>query len=90
MAKEKVKEKVNEGPKIYLGPNIAKYGLTQGQVYLCEDELIKTIINEYPGTKKFFISVDENLGKVKQQIREKGTVENLLYNELKLKINGGK
>lgn len=88
MAKEK-KEK-NSGPLIYLGPNLLKFGIINGQVYIGKDEIIKTVLNEYPEVKSLFVVVDDNLSLIKKQIRTPGTVENILFNEIKKKIDGGK
>lgn len=89
--KEKKEEKKETTtPLIYLGPNLNKFGIINGQVYIGKSEIIKTALNEYPEAKTLFVIVDENLSLTKKQIRTPGTVENILFNKVKDKVNGGK
>lgn len=95
MAKEKKKavetiKAETVGPKIYLGPNIPKYSLVTGQVYIQEDALIKKVFEEYEELRGLFVPVDEYLGMIRANIKKPGTIENLIYNDIKNKINGGK
>lgn len=75
--------------KMYLGPNLKKYGLITGQIYEGEHLNVKNAISEIKGLDSLFVKIDKDFPKVKERIKQKGTKENILYNEA-LKEIGGK
>ncbi|MBR8701158.1 hypothetical protein IX317_001844 [Fusobacterium sp. DD29] len=96
MAKEKKEKAIEETTQqgidhiIYLGPSIAKYGLVNGQIYIGKSDLVEVVLQEYPEARNLFVPIDEKLCEMKMRIAKHGTAENILFNELKSKINGGK
>ena len=70
--------------KMYLGPNLKKYGITTGQIYEGEHSNGKI-----KGLDNLFVKIDKDFPKVKERFTQKGTKENILYNEV-LKQLGGK
>lgn len=91
MAKQnKVEEKVKKiEKKMYLGPTIKKYGLTTGQIYEGEHSNVKSAILKIKGLNTMFVKIDKDFSKTKDRFSQKGTKENILYNEI-LKQLGGK
>lgn len=85
---EKTLEKKVE-KRIYLGPNLKKYGLITGQIYEGEHLNVENAISKIKGLDILFIKIDKNFSKEKAKITQKGTKENIIYNEI-LKQTGGK
>lgn len=75
--------------KMYLGPNLKKYGITTGQIYEGEHSNVKDAISKIKGLDNLFVKIDKDFPKVKERFTQKGTKENILYNEV-LKQLGGK
>ena len=75
--------------KMYLGPNLKKYGLITGQIYEGEHSNVKNAISEIKRLDNLFVKIDKNFPKVKERFAQKGTKENILYSQV-LKQIGGK
>lgn len=75
--------------KMYLGPNLKKYGLITGQIYEGEPLNVKNAISKIKGLDSLFVKIDKDFPKIKERFSKKGTKENILYNEV-LKQLGGK
>ena len=76
--------------KMYIGPNIAKFGIASGTIYNGYPENVKAAIKEYKEIESLFIAIDDNFPTKKGNIKISGTRENILYKKIKELIGGKK
>lgn len=88
MGKKETKEEAFK--TMYLGPSIKQYGLVPGVVYESYPVNVTQALKDHPDIKNLMFPVDQNLLKVKANIKTKGTREYILYNILKKELGGNK
>ena len=81
--KEKPKETVKKISKMYLGPSIRKYGMTN-TVYLGDfPSNVEEAIKEFPEIKSLFLEINSEFTLNKGKVVKAGTRENILFNIIK-------
>lgn len=92
MAKAKTENKEEKiYSKMYIGPSIDRYALTEGTVVIGDIKVLYgNIIKEIPELENLFVDVDKDLALKKKAVFQKGTNENYYYCEVKEKVTGGK
>lgn len=75
---------------MYIGPTLKNEGLSSGTIICGEfDKRLQGIIEKYPSAKHLFVPVDKNLAILKNNLSEKGTLENIMYKKT-LELLGGR
>lgn len=75
--------------RAYIGPTIAKYGLTTGNIYQYGYPTnISELINKYPLVTELFIAINKEYALKKKAVKTKGTKEFAIYNAVIMAIGG--
>lgn len=90
MAVKEVKKGEVIVKRMYIGPNIGKFGIASGTIYNGYPENVKAAIKEYKEIEALFIVIDDKFPTKKGNIKISGTKENILYKKIKELIGGKK
>lgn len=75
---------------MYIGPNLRKNHLKNGQVFIGEENSIFEEISKLDSSlKKLYVEVNEELSKRIIKCKREGTAENIIYKKIEEWVKGG-